>query len=81
MFFKNFDKDISPSTSSSWIKQTVILSYQPVTGSLNTFSQFYLKDVAWADLELYHFRLVMAAEQIYHWTFGLVRFHVLYFII
>ena len=88
-FKKNFNKDISPSTISSWIKQTVILCYQlsdqeflalhqvkahdlrAFTASKafqggfsleqilsachwkshNTFTQFYLKDVAWADLE------------------------------
>ena len=30
----------------------------------NTFTQFYLKDVAWADSELYHLGPVMAAQQI-----------------
>ena len=83
-FKKNFDKDISPFTISSWIKQTVLLCYQlsdqkPLTlhqvkahdvrafaaskafqggvsleqilsachwKSHNTFTQFYLKDVA-----------------------------------
>ena len=29
--------------------------------SHNTFTQFYLKDVAWADLELYHLGPVVAA--------------------
>ena len=31
----------------------------------NTFTQFYLKDVAWADLELYHLCPVVAAQQIH----------------
>ena len=30
----------------------------------NTFTQFYLKDVAWADSELYHLGPVVAAQQI-----------------
>ena len=30
----------------------------------NTFTQFYLKDLAWADSELYHFGSVVAAQQI-----------------
>ena len=83
---KGFDKDISPATISSWIKQTVILCYELSDHqahtlhqvkahdvrafaasktfqsgvsleqilsashwkSHNTFTQFYLKDVAWA---------------------------------
>ena len=78
-FKKGFDKDISPATISSWIKQTVILCYELSDTkahdvrafaaskafqsgvsleqilsachwkSHNTFTQFYLKDVAWAD--------------------------------
>ena len=32
--------------------------------SHNTFTQFYLKDVAWADSELYHLGPVVAAQQI-----------------
>ena len=32
--------------------------------SLNIFTQFYVKDVAWADLELYLLWLVVAAQQI-----------------
>ena len=31
--------------------------------SHNTFTQFYLKDVAWADTELFHLRPVVAAQQ------------------
>ena len=31
----------------------------------NTFTQFYLKDVAWADSELYHLGPVVAAQQIH----------------
>ena len=34
--------------------------------SHNTFTQFYLKDVAWADLELFHLGPVVAAQQIHH---------------
>ena len=100
-FKKGFDKDISPATISSWIKQTVILCYelsdqeahtlhqvkahdvraafkafQSVISleqilsachwkSHNTFTQFYLKDVAWADSELYHLGPVVAAQQIH----------------
>ena len=37
-------------------------SYKPATA---TFTQFYLKDVAWADPELYHLRPVVAAQQIH----------------
>ena len=33
--------------------------------SHNTFTQFYLKDVAWADSELYHLGPVVAAQQIH----------------
>ena len=105
-FKKGFDKDISPATISSWIKQTVILWYelsdqqahtlhqvkahdvrafaaskafQPGVSldqilsachwkSHNTFTQFYLKDVAWADAELYHLGPVVAAQQIHTQT-------------
>ena len=102
-FKKGFNKDISPSTISSWIKQTVILCYElsdqeahklhqvkahdvrafaasrAFQGgcsleqilsachwkSHNTFTQFYLKDVAWADSELYHLGPIVAAQQIH----------------
>ena len=102
-FKKSFDKDISPATNSSWIKQTVILCYELSDQeahslhqvkahdvrafaaskafqsgvsleqilsachwkSHNTFTQFYLKDVAWADSELYHLGPVVAAQQIH----------------
>ena len=102
-FKKGFDKDISPATVSSWIKQTVILCYelsdqqalslhqvkahdvrafaaskafQSGTSldqilsachwkSHNTFTQFYLKDVASADSELFHLGPVVAAQQIH----------------
>ena len=105
-FKKGFDKDISPATISSWIKQTVILCYELSDHqahtlhqvkahdvrafaaskafqsgvsleqilaachwkSHNTFTQFYLKDVAWADSELYHLGLVVAAQQIHQQT-------------
>ena len=98
-FKKGFDKDISPATISSWIKQTVILCYELSDQrahtlhqveahdvrafaaskafqsgvsleqilsachwkSHNTFTQFYLKDVAWVDLELYHLEPIVAA--------------------
>ena len=94
-FKKGFDKDISPATISSWIKQSVVLCYElsdqeALTShqvkahdvrafaaskafqsgisfdqilsachwkSHNTFTQFYLKDVAWADSELFHLGL------------------------
>ena len=103
-FKKGFDKDISPATISSWIKQTVILCYEfsaqealslPQVKahdvmafaaskafqsgisldqilsachwkSHNTFTQFYLKDVAWADSELFHLGPVVAAQQVDH---------------
>ena len=99
-FKKGFDKDISPATISSWIKQTVILCYELSDHqahtlhqvkahdvrafaaskafqsgvslkqilsachwkSHNTFTQFYLKDVAWADFELFHLGPVVAAQ-------------------
>ena len=102
-FKKSFDKDISPATISSWIKQTVILCYELSDHqahtlhqvkahdvrafaaskafqsgvsleqilsachwkSHNIFTQFYLKDVAWADSELYHLGPVVAAQQIH----------------
>ena len=105
-FKKGFDKDISPATISSWIKQTVILCYELSDQqahtlhqvkahdvrafaaskafqlgvsleqilaachwkSHNTFTQFYLKDVAWADSELYHLGPVVAAQQIHQET-------------
>ena len=101
---KGSEKDISPATISSWIKQTVILCYELADKdahslyrvkahdvralaastafqsgvsleqllsachwkSHNTFTQFYLKDVAWADAELYHLGPVVAAQQIHH---------------
>ena len=102
-FKRGFDKDISPATISSWIKQTVILCYEfsdhqahtlhqvkahDVRAfaaskafqsgvsldqilaachwkSHNTFTQFYLKDVAWVDSELFHLGPVVAAQQIH----------------
>ena len=101
-FKKGFDKDISPATISSWIKQTVILCYElsdqeahalhqvkahdvgAIAASKafqlgvsleqilsachwksHTFTQFYLKDVAWADSELYHLGPVVAAQLIH----------------
>ena len=105
-FKKGFDKDISPATISSWIKQTVILCYELSDHqahtlhqvkahdvrafaaskafqsgvsleqilsachwkSHNTFTQFYLKDVAWADSELYNLGPVVAAQQIHQRT-------------
>ena len=103
-FKQGFNKDISPATISSWIKQTVVLCYDPSDQdsltlhqvkahdvrafaaskafqggisldqilaachwkSHNTFTQFYLKDVAWADKELFHLGPVVAAQQIHH---------------
>ena len=103
-FKKGFDKDISPATISSWIKQSVILCYELSDQealtlhqikahdvrafaaskafqsgisldqilsachwkSHNTFTQFYLKDVAWADSELFHLAPVVAAQQVHH---------------
>ena len=103
LFKKGFNKDISPATISSWIKQTVILYYelsdqeahtlhqvkvhdirafaafktfqsgvslQQILSachwkSHNTFTHIYLKDVVWADSELYHLGLVVAAQWIY----------------
>ena len=103
-FKKGFDKDISPATIFSWIKQTVILCYELSDQealslhqvkahdvrafaaskafqsgisldqilsachwkSHNTFTQFYLKDVAWADSELFHLGPVVAAQQVHH---------------
>ena len=105
-FKKGFDKDISPATISSWIKQTVILCYELSDHqahtlhqvkahdvrafaaskafqsgvsleqilsachwkSHNTFTQFYLKDVAWADSELFYLGPVVAAQQIHQTT-------------
>ena len=32
----------------------------------NTFTQFYLKDLAWADSELYHLGPIVAAQQIHN---------------
>ena len=36
--------------------------------SHNTFTQFYLKDVAWADSELFHLGPVVAVQQVHHQT-------------
>ena len=88
-FKKGFDKDISPATISSWIKQQALTlhqvkahdvrafaasnpssrefpwnRHQPPIGSHNTFTQFYLKDLAWADSELSHLGPVVAVQQI-----------------
>ena len=100
---KGFDKDISPATIYSWIKQTVILCYELSDHqahtlhqvkahdvrafavskafqsgvsleqilsachwkSHNTFTQFNLKDVAWAESELFHLGPVVAAQRIH----------------
>ena len=105
-FKKGFDKEISPATISSCIKQTVILCYglsdqqahtlhqvkahdvrafaaskafqsgvsleQILSAchwkSHNTFTQFYLKDVACADSELYHLGPIVPAQQIHQQT-------------
>ena len=102
-FKKGFDKDISPATISSLIKQTVIMCYELsdqealtvhqvkahdvrtfaaskafksgvsleqilsacLSKSHNIFSQFYLKDVAWADSELYNLGAIVAVQQIH----------------
>ena len=102
-FKKGFDRDITPATISSWIKQTVSLCYELSDQealtlhqvkahyvrafaaskafqsgcsveqilsachwkSHNTFTQFYLKDVAWADSELFHLGPVVPAQQIH----------------
>ena len=102
-FRKSFQKDIVPSTISSWIKQIILLCYQlsdeeaqnlhqvkahdvrafaasrafqggiPLDQILsachwkahNTFTQFYLKDLAWADSDRYHLVPVVAAQQIH----------------
>ena len=37
---------------------------RPFAASHNTFIQFYLKDLAWADSELYHLGPMVAAQQI-----------------
>ena len=101
-FRQGFQRDIVPATISSWIKQTVVLSYQwsdeeaqtlhqvrahdvrafatskAFQGGVsleqilsachwkahNTFTQFYLKDVAWAD-ERFHLGPIVAAQQIH----------------
>ena len=103
-FKKGFHKNISPTTISSWIKQTVILCYELSNQealtlhqvkahdvwafatskafqlgvsleqilsachwkSHNTLTQFYLKDVAWSDTELFHLGPVVAAQQVHH---------------
>ena len=44
-FKKNFNKDISPSTISSWIKQTVLLCYQLSDQELLTLHQVKAHDV------------------------------------
>ena len=100
-FNKGFDKDISPTTISTWIKKTVILFYELSDQealslhqikahdvrafaaskafqsgvsleqilsayhrkSHNTFTHLYLKDVAWADSELFHLGPVVAAQK------------------
>ena len=36
--------------------------------SRNTFTQFYLKDVAWADSELFHLGPMVAAQQVHQQT-------------
>ena len=43
--------------------------------SHNTFIQFYLEDVAWADAELYHLGPVVAAQQIHHPSKCLSEYH------
>ena len=98
-FKKGLQKNISPATISSWIKQTVILCYQLSDQEALTlhqvkahdvraftaskafqpgvsveqilsashceshirFTHFYLKDVAWADSELFYLGPVVAA--------------------
>ena len=105
-FKTGFDRDISPATISSWIKQTVVLCYEQSDQqahtlmqvkahdvrafaaskafrsgfsldqilsachwkSHNTFTEFYLKDVAWADSELFHLGPVVAAQHIHQQT-------------
>ena len=85
-FKKGFNKDISPATIFSWIKQTVILCYELSDQELlprpsqirsdchwkshNTFTQFYLKDVAWADSELFYLGVHLGHQ----WSSCLTRF-------
>ena len=44
-FKKGFTKDISPATISSWIKQTVILCYEPSDQEAHTLHQVKAHDV------------------------------------
>ena len=44
-FKKGFDKDISPATISSWIKQTVILCYELSDQEAHTLHQVKAHDV------------------------------------
>ena len=44
-FKKGFDKDISPATISSWIKQTVILCYELSDQEAHTLHQVKAQDV------------------------------------
>ena len=44
-FKKGFDKDISPATISSWIKQTVVLCYELSDQEALTLHQFKAHDV------------------------------------
>ena len=44
-FKKGFDKDISPATISSWIKQTVILCYELSDQEAHTLHQDKAHDV------------------------------------
>ena len=92
-FKKGFDKDISPATVSSWIKQTVILCYELSDQQALTLHQVKAHDArafaaskafqsgisldqicdfqwqaqfySWADSELFHLGLVVAAQQIH----------------
>ena len=62
--------DVRAFDASKVFQSGVFLRYSLVSLPLkshNTFTQFYLKGGAWADLELYQLGLVVAAQQIHKW--------------
>ena len=64
-FKKGFDKDISPATISSWIKQTVILYYELSDQEALTLHQVNAHDIVRAFAVSKAFQLGVSLEQSY----------------
>ena len=64
-FKKGFDKDVSPATISSWIKQTVILCYELSVQEAHTLHQVTAHDARAFAASKAFLGPVVAAQQIH----------------